>query len=131
MKISILKFALFFFAIIFTSTSCKKESQKIDDGGIELTTCDIDNPFETIQWLEDTRNGFMAQANPLPKRITQYFYQGECVFLIDGCVGCDDNLTRVYNVNQDLICEFGGIAGVDTCPDFEIEATGELVLYGN
>ena len=125
MKTTFLKCMLFFFAITFIAT-CKK-----DDQPKEATTCDIDNPLETLQWLKEIRDGFDMQANPLPKRITQYFYQGECVFLIDGCVGCDDNLTTVYNVDQDVICEFGGIAGVDTCPDFDTEATGELILYGN
>lgn len=126
MKTTFLKCMLFFFAITFIATACKK-----DDQPEEATICDIDNPLETLQWLKEIRDGFDMQANPLPKRITQYFYQGECVFLIDGCVGCDDNLTTVYNVDQDVICEFGGIAGVDTCPDFDTEATGELILYGN
>ena len=128
MKTSIFKFALFFFAICFIATSCKKENQSEEK---LATTCTIDNPLETIQWLKEISNGFMAQANPLPKRITQYFYQGECVFLIDGCVNCDDNLTTLYNVDQDVICEFGGIAGINTCPNFETEATGEIILYGN
>lgn len=131
MKTSIWKFALIFAVIILTSTSCEKENPTIDSGGIVIMTCNVQDPLETIQWLKETRDGFMMQANPLPKRITQYFYQGECVFLIDVCVGCDDNLTKLYNVNQDLICEFGGIAGVNTCPNFETEATGEVILYGN
>ncbi|MFK7771340.1 MAG: hypothetical protein AB8F94_04340 [Saprospiraceae bacterium] len=124
MKTSIFKYTLILFTIILISTSCEKEDQNI-------TTCNIDDPLETIQWLKEVRDGFDMQANPLPKRITQYFYQGECVFLIDGCVGCDDNLTTLYNEDQDVICEFGGIAGVNTCPEFETEATGEIILYGN
>ncbi len=126
MKTSILKFALLLFTITLMVTSCKK-----DDQPEEATTCDIENPLETIPWLKEIRDGFDMQANPLPKRIIQYFYQGECVFLIDGCIGCNDNLIVVYNLDKDVICEFGGIAGVDTCPNFATEATGELVLYGN
>lgn len=127
MKTSILKYALFLFAFTLIVTSCKEDDLPEE----VVTTCNIDNPLETIQWLKEIRDGFDMQANPLPKKIIQYFYQGECVFLIDGCVGCADNLTTVYNVNQDVICEFGGIAGVDTCPDFDTEATGEIILYGN
>ena len=131
MKTSFLKYTLLFFTIMLISTSCKKDNQIIDSGGILVTTCTIENPLETIQWLKEIRDGFDMQANPLPKKITQYFYQGECVFLVDGCVGCADNLTILYNEDQDVICEFGGIAGVNTCPDFETEATGESILYGN
>ena len=87
MKTSILKFAIILFSISLMMTSCKKDTPPEEN---LATTCDIDNPFETIQWLKETRDGFDMQANPIPKRITQYFYQGECVFLIDGCVGCDE-----------------------------------------
>lgn len=131
MKTSFLNYTLFFFALILLSTSCEKDKPTIDSGGIVVTTCTVQNPLETIQWLKEIRDGFDMQANPLPKRITQYFYQGECVFLIDGCVGCDDNLTTVYNVDQEVICEFGGIAGVNTCPDFDTVATGQVILYGS
>jgi len=131
MKTSFLKCILIFLTITLFTFSCKKDNQVIDADGLEITSCVIENPLETIQWLKETKELFDMQANPLPKRITQYFYLGECVFLIDGCVGCDDNLTTLYNESQELICEFGGIAGVNTCPDFENDATGELILYGN
>jgi hypothetical protein len=124
MKTSFLKYTLIFFAIILMATSCKKDNQTI-------TTCTIDNPLETIQWLKETKEAFELSMSPSAKRITQYFYQGECVFLIDGCVGCNDNLTTLYNAEKEVICEFGGIAGVNTCPDFETEVTGEVILYGN
>jgi hypothetical protein len=124
MKTSFLKYTLIFFAIILMATSCKKDNQTI-------TTCTIDNPLETIQWLKETKEAFELSMSPSAKRITQYFYQGECVFLIDGCLQCNDNLTTVYDVNQDIICEFGGIAGVDTCPDFDTEATDETILWDN
>jgi hypothetical protein len=124
MKTSFLKYTLIFFAIILMATSCKKDNQTI-------TTCTIDNPLETIQWLKKNKEAFELSMSPSAKRITQYFYQGECVFLIDGCLQCNDNLTTVYDVNQDIICEFGGIAGVDTCPDFDTEATDETILWDN
>jgi hypothetical protein len=110
MKTSFLKYTLIFFAIILMATSCKKDNQTI---------------------TKETKEAFELSMSPSAKRITQYFYQGECVFLIDGCLQCNDNLTTVYDVNQDIICEFGGIAGVDTCPDFDTEATDETILWDN
>ena len=127
MKTFILKYAFSLFVFTLIVTSCKKENLP----GEVATTCDIENPLETIQWLKETKEVFELSMSPSAKRIIQYFYQGECVFLINSCLQCDDNLITVYNVDQDVICEFGGIAGVDTCPDFDTEATGELILYGN
>ena len=112
-------------------SSCKRDNPIVDSNETIITSCTTEHPFEGILWLKEIRDGFAMQANPLPKRITQYSYKNECVFLIDGCVGCDDNLSYVYNENQDLICEFGGVAGINTCPSFEIIATEKLILYGN
>jgi len=128
MRTSILKFAIIIFSISLILASCKKDTSTEEN---LATTCDINDPLETIQWLKETKETFEISMSPSAKRITQYFYQGECVFLINGCVGCDDNLTTVYNVDQEVICEFGGIGGVNTCPDFEAGATGEINLYGN
>lgn len=121
---------LIFFIFTLCLFSCKEETDLVENNEVK-TTCDLDNPLENIPWLTEIRDGFDMQANPLPKKITQYFYQGECVFLVDGCVGCQDNLTVVYNVDEEVICEFGGVAGVNTCPNFQDEATDETVLYGN
>ena len=40
-----------------------------------------------------------------------------------------DGLVLVYNCSGEVICEFGGIDGRNTCADFETEATNPVVLF--
>ena len=51
--------------------------------------------------------------------------------MIDVCNGCADNLTTVYNCEGNVICEFGGIAGLNTCPDFDKNSTNKTIIYEN
>ena len=95
----------------------------------ETKTCDIDNPLETIDWLKQIKDYFEQNANPVGAQIIQYEYNGECVYWVDSCFGCADNYIIVYNSQQDTICEFGSIAGLNTCPDWDTEATNEVMLF--
>lgn len=88
-------------------------------------------PLEEISWLRDIRDTFDKDMGPQRQRITQYRYQREDVFLIEVCYQCADAMTFVYNCAGNMICEFGGIAGVNTCPDFKQNATDKKILYDN
>jgi len=103
--------------------SCEEEQDPVKN-------CD-DNPLENIDWLKklvDTENNTDAE-NSNGLEITQYTYKKQTTFLINNCVNCADNLTILYDCEQNKLCEFGGIAGVNTCPDFEKEATNKTVLF--
>ncbi len=119
-------FLFIIIACAFIFTSCKKKGDEVKD-----PTCDIENPLETIQWLKDIHFAFQASASPQATKIVQYTYQGECAFYIDNCVTCPDGGQIVYNEAEDILCEFGTIAGLNTCPDFFNEATDEVILWGN
>lgn len=54
-----------------------------------------------------------------------YKYNGENVYIFDSEEVYPDKLTVAYNQNCEVVCEFGGIAGLNTCPDFSENA--ELV----
>lgn len=116
----------YYLLLIFTFllVSCNNSKEIIN-------VCKVDNPLENIAWLKDFKDGFDLSASASKKKITQYTYHNETVFLIDICVDCSDNLTTLYNCNGDKICEFGGIAGVNTCPDFDKNAINEIVLWEN
>jgi len=90
-----------------------------------------DNPLENIDWLKslvDTENNTdMENSNGL--EITQYTYEKQTAFLINNCINCSDNLTILYDCDQNKLCEFGGIVGVNTCPDFEQEASDKKILF--
>lgn len=97
----------------------------------ENLTCNVSNPLEEISWLQHIKTSFEQSASASKKQITQYTYNEESVFLIDSCNGCADNLTTVYNCNGDVICEFGGIAGLNTCAGFNETITNKIVLWEN
>jgi hypothetical protein len=109
MKNSISKLVLVLLSINLLFIACKKDATE--------TTC-IENPLENIDWLKQTHQAFQISMSPQATRIVQYMYQGECVYLIDSCVNCSDGGQTVFNENQETICQFGTIAGLNTCPDF-------------
>ncbi len=40
-------------------------------------------------------------------------------------------MDQVYNCQGQVICQFGGIAGLNTCPDFYDTATDKKVIWKN
>lgn len=112
-----------FFLLFFLFISCSDKSQDLNK------TCSYNDPLEDVDWLKETVKN-LKQLNDSPgAEIIQYVYQDQCVFLIDDCFNCADKLVRVYDYDQNLICEFGGFAGLNTCPDFDKEATDRQVLF--
>jgi hypothetical protein len=91
--------------------------------------CISNDPLEEIDWLKDIKEMLEQRANPTGGQIIQFTYQGACVFWVDTCYGCADNLIRVYDAEMNVVCEFGGIAGFNTCPDFERAATDQKMLF--
>jgi hypothetical protein len=89
--------------------------------------CNVNNPLEDLKWLKTIKDDFVASAGQ--ERITQYDYNDETVFLVEDCVNCPDGLAIVYSCEEETLCEFGSIAGLNTCPDFDSTATNEIVLY--
>jgi hypothetical protein len=119
-----MKYPIFLFLILLAST-CNDKSNDLSK------TCSIEDPLNEIEWLKEVKSNMDKRANPSGGEIIQFVYQDQCVFWIDDCFNCADNLIRVYDYEQNLICEFGGIIGLNTCPDFEKEATDRKVLYEN
>jgi hypothetical protein len=79
-------------------------------------------------WIDDvtksiTQNGYKGE-------ITKYIFQNQEVYLIRGCLECADYIDEVRNCEGKTICEFGGIVGKNTCPDFD-KATKVGVVWKN
>lgn len=64
-------------------------------------------------------------------KVIQYQYNDETVFSINTCIDCADTMTVVFNCAGETKCQFGGIAGLNTCPDFEDKATGKKIIWSN
>jgi len=94
-------------------------------------TCSTDNPLEEISWLKEIRDRFDMDMGPQRQMIIKYRYNEEDVFLIDDCYQCADNIITVYDCEKNIVCEFGGIDGRNTCPDFEQNTTNKVILYDN
>jgi len=118
---------LLFFTLVLIY-SCQTDSifQK-NDCGANL----ISNPLEDLQWLNNIKTSFEQSSSAVKKKIYQYTYNGNTVFLIDPCVSCPDGLQTVYDCSGNTVCEFGGIAGLNTCPGFSENSTNEILLWEN
>ncbi len=101
--------------------SCEEDKQ--------ISACQFEDPLEDLTWLKNIKRGFEMSAQPAQSEIYQYTYLDSTVFLVDPCVGCVDDLVSVYNCDGEVICEFGGIAGLNTCEDFDSLATDRVKLY--
>ena len=89
-------------------------------------TCRANSP-QDLPWLQ--RMIDEAGANRQNAEAVRYTYRGETVILVDLCMNCPDAGVRVYNCRGELLCTFGTIAGLNTCPDFFAEAVKEEVIW--
>ena len=90
--------------------------------------CNSENPLEDLTWLKEIKTVFELNMSIAGTQIIQYQYKGEYVFWIDDCFHCADGLVVVRNCDEEIICEFGGIDGRNTCPDFQEHATDSTML---
>jgi hypothetical protein len=79
-----------------------------------------------LSWLKDKVEPINSETE-----VVRYKYKGETVYLINTCAGCADSMDEVYNCDGQLICQLGGIAGLNTCPDFYDTATEKEVVWKN
>lgn len=91
----------------------------------------IEKPFEDILWLKELKEGFDKDSSIKKAMIIQYEYKNEIVYLVENCYQCPDGMSTVYNSKKEKVCEFGGIMGMSTCPDFSEKASKEKVIYKN
>lgn len=121
-KFVLLSLKVFLVGILLASSSC--EEDKIDPA-----SCGFENPLEEVQWLKELVSGFDISQQAAGAKVYSYSYNGNQVFLVNPCVNCADGLTYVYDCLGEKICEFGGIDGRNTCPDFQDSATDEVLLF--
>jgi hypothetical protein len=85
-------------------------------------------PCADLGWLDVIEKTIAQNGNK--GEIYSYRYKNETVYEINECLGCADNLIIVLNCGK-KICEFGGIAGLNSCPDFYNTATGKKLVWKN
>lgn len=80
-------------------------------------------------WLKDKIEEFITNNTDGKGSVEEFLYREQTVYLVNFCMGCPDFLVYVYNKEKDVICEFGGIAGTNTCPDFSKEAISKGIVW--
>lgn len=116
---------LIFLLIAFIFVSCKTDKQN------KNMPCDSDHPIESVSWLGTLKHTLETNAGPAGAQINRYLYNGQYVFWVEDCHNCADGMISVYSCSGSVICQFGGIAGLNTCPDFYTTATDSTMLWKN
>jgi hypothetical protein len=126
----LVKNCLFGILLLMVVASCREDKK---DAVLEpgQNYCHTQNPLEDLNWLKELKDSFEISEKATGAQIIGYEYQGNDVFLINSCVGCADEMWQVYDCSGSVICQFGGIAGLDTCPGFFETATDSTMLYNN
>lgn len=93
-------------------------------------TCDVSLllPCDNNEWLQEEVDA-MKRNRSQDGIIEQYEYEGQIVISINPCVGCADAMTVVYDCTGKELCKFGGIAGFNTCPNFNDAAVFTKVIF--
>lgn len=101
-----------------------------DDCRIGEVYCDgVTAPARELPWLRELLTARGNNSTELD--IYAYDYKGQQVFVVNDCHGCADAMTIAYDCNGNTVCQWGGLIGANTCPDFEEEATNKLLIYKN
>ncbi len=93
------------------------------------TTYCITNPLQELKWLREKFE--IMKANPFKSYIYKCIYNYQEGFIIDICFMCPDVLVEFYDCEGNVICEFGGFDGRNTCPDFESNVSNMELIWTN
>lgn len=86
---------------------------------------------ENKEWFSELKAEYSGHPD-LKVEIYSYLYNNQTVFAVDTVEPtCCDFMDVVYDCSGNVICQFGGIAGLNTCPDFAEKATNKKLIYKN
>lgn len=114
----------------FLTNSIKKEivfQDTIVENRPDTYFCNVDNPLEDLAWLKRQVNSM--KSNKWKAKIYRCIYNNIEGFVITQCVNCSDKLTYFYSCEGKVICEFGGMDGRSTCPDFQQKTTLKELIF--
>jgi hypothetical protein len=91
-----------------------------------LTTCDNENEIQDYpdcmqEVIDNYLNNYPISGSK-PATISKYKYKNQELYIFDPGSGFADWLFSAVNKNCIVVCEFGGIAGIQTCSDWDSEA---------
>jgi hypothetical protein len=111
---------------LFLSSAYKCQDARVNANQEKIVECEKGG---IPAWLAN-RIAEMQQ-NKVDGEVIQYTYKNEHVFYINDCKGCADGMAVVYACDQRELCKFGGIAGFNTCPDFDDQVSEKRIIWPN
>lgn len=85
---------------------------------------------DDITWLQSKLQA--QEGSPLKWEIHTNIYNGVRVFEVNECLeSCADVPVSVFDCSGKTLCQFGGIAGVNTCPDYPFDSENRVLLWHN
>lgn len=105
---------LFSIIIYLYFTGCEQEGPD--------TVCGLVDPANQLNWLSKLITESEKDISGNIIRISHYRFEEENVFLAEQNPAIRDKLDLVFDCTGDIICQFGGIAGLNTCPEFDEDA---------
>lgn len=96
-----------------------------------FSSCENDPSLEDVPSCiqQDIKNA--SRNGSSEATVTQYIYNGQNVYAFDPGIVYPDIMFTVVNEACEVICQIGGIAGLNTCPDFNENAEIVGVIWRN
>jgi len=96
-----------------------------------ILSCENDDVLEDLPSCIQSEIESASQGGSNEASLTQYRYNGQIVYSFDPGLVYPDMMTTVVNEDCEVVCQFGGIAGMNTCPDFSQNAEVIGVVWKN
>lgn len=113
--------------LILTLCFCFVNASCEDNKAAQISFCNSDEPVKEISWVKALLEDF--ESSERKEQVILYKYNDNEVLLVNRCYQCPDAMTEVYDCEHNVICQFGGFAGTNTCPDFDQNAVVIDTLY--
>jgi hypothetical protein len=71
----------------------------------------------------------IMEKEPKFTKITRCVYNDEYVWKVNSCVTCNDMITKVYDKDKNVVCQYGGILRKNTCTEKDMNLQDCEVIY--
>ncbi len=87
------------------------------------------NICSDLAWLEALQGSINQSGHKAEIYLAHYL--GQRVFEVNPCLDCAEMITTVYDCQGQVICAFGGLVGLNTCPDYAPDPETKLLYWKN
>ena len=84
---------------------------------------------ETLEHSEPEWVMEIMDKRPKFTKITRCVYDDVYVWKVNSCVTCNDMITKIYDADKNLVCQYGGVLRQNTCNEQDIYLEDCRVIY--